>query len=114
MKNILSVSIIDQEDSNHYVFGKMDKHNVVVTNLAAGTYGIAEASSTATNMMRSFPNVRNGVVLMVGICGGVWSKENDIRLGDVVVGEPKGLYVYRNMNHMVAIRKNLVSYPLLS
>lgn len=27
---------------------------------------------------------------MVGICGGVWSKDPDVRLGDVIVSLPAG------------------------
>ena len=83
----------DRADTNHYVFGKIGRHNVAVTNMSAGTTGNVEASHTATHMIRSFPNIRNGLVLMVGICGGVWSqkKEQDVRLGDVVVGEPRDL-----------------------
>jgi nucleoside phosphorylase len=40
-------------------------------------------------MLRSFP-IKFG--LMVGVGGGVWSKENDIRLGDIVVSQPTGTH----------------------
>ena len=40
-------------------------------------------------MQRSFP-IKFG--LMVGVGGGVWSKKDDIRLGDVVVSQPTGIH----------------------
>lgn len=76
-------------DSNVYTFGQAnttDKagagtHNVVV---ASGRPGKANAATVANDMRRTFPWLRIG--LMVGIAGGVWSPETDVRLGDVVVG----------------------------
>jgi hypothetical protein len=44
--------------------------------------GNGPAAIVANNMRRSFP-IKFG--LMVGVGGGVWSKKDDIRLGDVVV-----------------------------
>ncbi|KAI4854469.1 purine and uridine phosphorylase [Aureobasidium sp. EXF-8845] len=37
-------------------------------------------------MRRTFPNLKFGI--MVGIAGGVWTEEVDVRLGDIVVGVP--------------------------
>ncbi|OJJ07505.1 hypothetical protein ASPVEDRAFT_367534 [Aspergillus versicolor CBS 583.65] len=74
-------------DTNNYTLGTIGGHNVVIAVLPAGEYGIAAAATVATNMQRSFPNVRIG--LMVGIGGGVPSKRHDIRLGDVVVSAPR-------------------------
>jgi nucleoside phosphorylase len=51
--------------------------------------GIASAASVAMLAMQTkatFPAIRFG--LMVGIGGGVPSKEADIRLGDIVVSQP--------------------------
>lgn len=73
-------------DSNNYRFGKIAGHNVVIAILPLGIYGKASAASVASHMVRTFPNVRIG--LMVGIGGGAPSSKNDIRLGDVVVGVP--------------------------
>ncbi|KAF5660148.1 purine uridine phosphorylase [Fusarium heterosporum] len=74
-------------DSNSYQLGAIGKHNVVIAVLPKGEYGTASASGVATNLLRSFPNVRIG--LMVGIGGGVPKlPDNDIRLGDVVVSTP--------------------------
>ena len=53
----------------------------------AGDTGIANACNVATHMQRSFP-IKFG--LMVGVAGGVWSEEDDVHLGDVVVSQPRG------------------------
>ncbi|KAK2600096.1 hypothetical protein QQS21_005182 [Conoideocrella luteorostrata] len=78
---------ISRHDSNAYTFGNIGKHNIVIAVLPAGAYGIASAAVVANHLFRTFPNVRIG--LMVGIGGGAPSQKHDIRLGDVVVGEPK-------------------------
>ncbi|KAJ5438537.1 uncharacterized protein N7458_009535 [Penicillium daleae] len=79
-------------DANFYVLGRFEKHNVVITSTSG--YGTNAATQAVTNMIRSFPNIRFG--LMVGIGGAVPGEPNpsqpmkDIRLGDIVVSEPKG------------------------
>ncbi|KAG8627710.1 hypothetical protein KVT40_003583 [Elsinoe batatas] len=73
-------------DDNSYTYGRIGEHNVVIACLPAGVYGTNSASHVAGNMMRSFPSLRFG--LMVGVGGGVPSRRNDIRLGDVVVSKP--------------------------
>ncbi|KAI8271028.1 hypothetical protein K4K58_004029 [Colletotrichum sp. SAR11_239] len=73
----------DVSDSNSYVAGRIGKHNVVIAVMPQNEYGTATAATTAKDMVRSFPQVRLG--LMVGIGGGAPSQEHDIRLGDVVV-----------------------------
>ncbi|KAF7550276.1 hypothetical protein G7Z17_g5837 [Cylindrodendrum hubeiense] len=75
-----------QGDSNTYALGRMKSHLVVTTCLPAGEYGTNAAADSASNMKRSFPNIK--FCLLVGIGGGAPSKENDIRLGDVVVSLP--------------------------
>ncbi|KAF3160751.1 hypothetical protein TWF788_002888 [Orbilia oligospora] len=81
-----------QGDSNLYYFGRIKNHDIVITCLPAGIMGIAPATMAATNMMRSFPNVRQGFVLMVGVGGGAPNLRDghDIRLGDVVISQPNG------------------------
>ena len=74
-------------DDNHYSFGRIGAHHVVVACLPAGVIGKASAAAVARDVMRSFP-IRIG--LMVGICGGVWSEKVDVRLGDVIVSQPEG------------------------
>ncbi|KAJ8132754.1 hypothetical protein O1611_g873 [Lasiodiplodia mahajangana] len=72
-------------DNNTYVLGRIKYHNVVIASLPDGTYGEVAAANVARDMIRSFPNIRIG--LMVGIGGGV-PTNHDIRLGDVVVSRP--------------------------
>jgi nucleoside phosphorylase len=70
-------------DSNCYILGSIERHNVVIACLPDAQYGTNNAANVAANLLRTFPSVRVG--LMVGIGGGVPTKA-DIRLGDVVVG----------------------------
>ncbi|RBA13522.1 hypothetical protein FPRO05_02315 [Fusarium proliferatum] len=70
-------------DTNSYVLGRVQNHNVVIACLPAAQYGLNNAASVLSHMRRTFPNIEIG--LMVGIGGGVPFKA-DIRLGDIVVG----------------------------
>ncbi|KAG5299661.1 hypothetical protein I7I50_06874 [Histoplasma capsulatum G186AR] len=79
--------ICGDNDDNTYVYGRIAKHYVVVGCLPAGRYGTNSAARVARDMIRTFPHVR--FALMVGIGGGAPSSRNDIRLGDVVVSQPK-------------------------
>jgi nucleoside phosphorylase len=74
----------DPQDNNDYTLGKIGDHNVVIALLPMGRYGTTSAAMVARDLVRSFPNIRIG--LMVGIGGGAPTTENVIRLGDVVVG----------------------------
>jgi nucleoside phosphorylase len=71
-------------DNNDYTLGQIGEHNVVIAGLPLGRYGTTNAAIVARDMIRTFPNIRFG--LMVGIGGGAPSEGHDIRLGDVVVG----------------------------
>ncbi|KUL81610.1 hypothetical protein ZTR_10658 [Talaromyces verruculosus] len=99
----------DPHDANSYLLGRMGDHNVVIACLPAETTGKVSAATVATDLIRSFPSIRFG--LMVGIGGGVPSYHGsprqamtggteegdlddsedeteeipDVRLGDVVV-----------------------------
>lgn len=75
-------------DENLYTLGRIGQHNIVIAWLPAGSTGIAPAAKVAKDMLRSFPRIRFG--LMVGIGGGAPSADEDIRLGDVIVGVPDG------------------------
>ena len=75
-------------DDNAYMPGEISGHNIVLTCLPSGVYGIVSAATVAVHMRITFPSIRFG--LMVGIGGGVPSTKNDIRLGDVVVSKPTG------------------------
>jgi nucleoside phosphorylase len=77
---------VSPDDSNDYTTGKIGEHNVVIAVLPDGEYGKSSAGRVAAEMIRSFCNIRFG--LMVGIGGGAPSKKHDIRLGDIVVGSP--------------------------
>ncbi|KAK2012397.1 hypothetical protein LZ32DRAFT_691930 [Colletotrichum eremochloae] len=76
---------MNPSDTNQYVFGSIDHHNIVIVCLPSGQYGITRAAIVANNMRWSFPSI--SIRLMVGIGGGVPSKV-DMRLGDVVVSCP--------------------------
>jgi nucleoside phosphorylase len=83
-----------EKDDNSYLLGRMGEHNVVIAFPGSGTYGTNAAAQTVTNMVRTFRNIRFG--LMVGVGGGAPKPPHpedpmkDIRLGDVVVSDPKG------------------------
>ncbi|KAF3933650.1 hypothetical protein ABW20_dc0100227 [Dactylellina cionopaga] len=75
------------DDNNHYTLGKIGGHNVTIAALPEGEYGISSATAVAKDMLRSFPNIRIG--LMVGVGGGAPSRKHDVRLGDVVISVPR-------------------------
>lgn len=75
-------------DSNAYELGELNGHHIVITCLPTGIYGTVAAANVVSRMRSTFPQLQYG--LMVGIGGGVPSKKNDIRLGDVVVSKPVG------------------------
>lgn len=75
-------------DSNAYELGELDGHYIIITCLPAGIYGTVAAANVVSRMRSTFPRLQYG--LMVGIGGGVPGKNNDIRLGDVVVSKPVG------------------------
>jgi nucleoside phosphorylase len=77
---------ITQNDHNSYTLGRISEHNIVIACLPSGVYGITSAATVATQMLSTFGSIRFG--FMVGIGGGVPSKQIDIRLGDVVVSSP--------------------------
>lgn len=72
-----------RNDTNTYILGNIAIHNVVIACLPSGHYGTNNAATVASNMRRSFPSIRVGMI--VGIGGGIPGKA-EIRLGDVVVG----------------------------
>ena len=77
-------------DRNRYILGRMGDHNVAIGYLPQGSQGIGAAATVATDMRRTFSYAQ--LRLLVGIGGGIPSKENDIRLGDVIVGMPDGIH----------------------
>ncbi|KAJ0421028.1 hypothetical protein BJY00DRAFT_113978 [Aspergillus carlsbadensis] len=87
--------MLDQEydynyDDSTYTLGRMGEHNIVIACFPAGQLGISTGAMAAADMKSKFPALE--FCLMVGIGGGVPSLENDIRLGDVVISKPEGIY----------------------
>ncbi|KAJ9659389.1 hypothetical protein H2198_003118 [Neophaeococcomyces mojaviensis] len=69
-------------DDNAYSFGIIGQYHVVVAQL--GEMGKIESSGAATDMKRSFPNIR--LCLVVGVCSVIPKiKDQETLLGDVVV-----------------------------
>ncbi|GES61167.1 Pfs domain protein [Aspergillus terreus] len=79
---------ISDADTHAYAQGRIGKHRVVAAGLPKGGYGTTSAAVVACNMRRSFPCIK--FCLLVGIGGGVPSRNHDIRLGDIVVSTPGG------------------------
>ena len=75
-------------DNNTYTLGRMGRHNVVIAALPIGVAGTNAAARAAKDLIRTFPNIRFG--LMVGIGGGVPTGPEDVRLGDIVVSTQQG------------------------
>ncbi|KAL2826365.1 WD40-repeat-containing domain protein [Aspergillus pseudoustus] len=80
-----------------YVFhaGEINGHNIVIATFAAGQpYGTSSATSLASHVRKSFPNLWFG--LLVGVAAGLpnlaCSPPRDIRLGDVIVALSEGDY----------------------
>ncbi|KAG5769306.1 hypothetical protein H9Q72_003400 [Fusarium xylarioides] len=78
-------------DTNNYIWGRVGQHNIVIASLPAGVYGTTSAANSASDLVHSLPQIRFG--LLVGIGGAIArpNDDQDIRLGDVVVGQPHGL-----------------------
>ncbi|KAH7093296.1 nucleoside phosphorylase domain-containing protein [Paraphoma chrysanthemicola] len=91
-------AMLDEEDmtpreingTNVYACGRVCEHNVVIACLPEGQTGTDSAAGVAAQMMLVFKSIQFG--LMVGVGGGVPSEIADIRLGDVVVSRPLGVY----------------------
>lgn len=77
-------------DPNTYTLGSIGKHKIVIACLPKGKIGTNSAAIFVTQMVRSFPSIKVG--LMVGIGGGIPSK---VRLGDVVISTP--VYQYQGV-----------------
>lgn len=56
---------VASNDHNNYTLGRIGKHNVVIAVLPSGDCGISSATAVAKDMLRSYPNIKIG--LMVGL-----------------------------------------------
>ncbi|KAM0455811.1 hypothetical protein ACHAPV_002901 [Trichoderma viride] len=77
-------------DKNVYTLGSIGKHNIVISCLPKGKQGTTSAAVVATQMLESFSSIKFG--LMIGVGGGIPTKDHDIRLGDVVVSTPTSMF----------------------
>lgn len=73
-------------DQNTYILGSIGEQNVVIASLPSGAYGNTSATTVGVHLLSSFHAISVG--LLVGIGGGVPSRDADIRLGDIVVSQP--------------------------
>ncbi|KAI1747267.1 hypothetical protein F4782DRAFT_543632 [Xylaria castorea] len=80
-EHIAAVTFLDEKHGRPAVQDPKDDNSYTL-----GEHGKSSAASVARDLLRSFPNIRVG--LMVGIGGGAPDRNNDIRLGDVVVSTP--------------------------
>jgi nucleoside phosphorylase len=83
-------SLPSTRDQNSYTLGRIGRHNIVVAVMPE--IGNNQAAAVARQLLNDFQSIRFG--LLVGIGGGIPGEEgeNDIRLGDVVVSKPTGLF----------------------
>ncbi|KAE8552344.1 hypothetical protein TMatcc_002383 [Talaromyces marneffei ATCC 18224] len=74
------------KDQNTYTLGRIESHNIAIACLPLGVCGKPSASIVGLQIERALKSIRYSH--MVGIRGGVPSKDADIRLGNVVVSNP--------------------------
>ncbi|KAI1427165.1 purine and uridine phosphorylase [Xylaria sp. FL1777] len=73
-------------DPNIYTLGSIGNHNIVIAGLPIDGYGTVNAATVAKDMHRTFPSLRD--YLVVGAAGGAGiAGKVDVRLGDIVVSE---------------------------
>ena len=77
-------------DENSYTYGSINGHNVVIASMPPGQPGKVSAFKLVQPLSQSFPNLK--IHLFVGIGSGVPripppdNPEDDVHLGDVVIG----------------------------
>ncbi|PSN67547.1 ankyrin repeat protein [Corynespora cassiicola Philippines] len=77
---------LNSYDTNNYILGSLQGHNVVVAYPNSGVCGKTSVADVATQLHASYTSVRFN--FMVGNAEGVSDTNEGIRLGDVVVGKP--------------------------
>ncbi|KAK0383987.1 hypothetical protein NLU13_8076 [Sarocladium strictum] len=74
------------QDDNHYILGRIGRHNIAIAPLPEGHYGTTRATRVLTDLRTTFSAVSR--CLLVGIGAGFPRLPlEDIRLGDVIVGQ---------------------------
>lgn len=73
------------DDTNNYILGSLQGHNVVLAYPDFGVYGETSVAGVAAQLHAGFKSVEFN--LMVGIAGGVPDTKEDTRLGDIVVSK---------------------------
>jgi hypothetical protein len=58
---------VSPNDNNIYTLGRVGRHRVVIAVLPDGEYGIAAAAGVARDMLHSFPNIRIGLMVGIGV-----------------------------------------------
>ena len=92
-KQYQSPDNVNEYDENTYIFGEIAGHNVVITCMPPQVPGNLSAQKLIQPLKRSFPKLK--LHLFVGIGGGIphnppkRDTNEDIHLGDVVVGWPE-------------------------
>ncbi|KAF9884870.1 hypothetical protein FE257_000937 [Aspergillus nanangensis] len=81
---------LDYGANSIYTLGRVGEHNVVIACLPKGQMGTNSAATAAAQLKSVFPSVSFGI--LVGIGGEVPSVDADVRLGDVVVSQPRKLH----------------------
>ena len=96
-------------DENSYTYGSINGHNVVIACLAPGLPRKVSTAKLVQPLSRSFPNLK--IFLFVGIGSGVPripppdNPEEDIHLGDVVIGWAEKTGVPG------VVRRDFLTYP---
>lgn len=88
----LAPSYDTEHNEYTYLFGEINRHNVVLATLLDSKNGNVNSGHLASQLFQTFPKIR--IALLVGIGGGIPLNPphadplQDIHLGDVVVGYP--------------------------
>ncbi|KAJ5475132.1 hypothetical protein N7539_008198 [Penicillium diatomitis] len=101
---------------NTYTFGKVGSHNVVISVLPIREHRISSAARVAEEMIHNFPNLRIGLMVVIG--GGAPRPKHDIRLGEIVVSTPHndhgGAFQYdfgKTMRHQIFQQTGFLDQP---
>ena len=75
-------------DDNSYTLGEISGHNIVMTCLPLGMYGIVSAATVAARMRITFPSIRFGLMIGIGILHPVWRSKSCIIVSSIRMDEP--------------------------